>query len=239
MIDFEVLKKKCQELPELKTLEAAQKKEEGVLTKLRDVGVEINKLQTDIAVKEAAAMDALLNDPDGVTAARKESARLKEKLGDATYWRARIQAEGLPTVRKELAAAERNYKASVKNTILSAAKEVSVDVADAVESLYKMFLAWDSGLSGLYQTIDTYFPADEFRLKLENEFRERLNRAQCLGAAPYLEHISKELQRATDLWTRMGAIKKPDIAEEPKEPQQTGTKPEIISSNDAAYLTAK
>jgi len=232
MIDFEVLKKKCQELPELKTLEAAQKKEEGVLTKLRDVGVEINKLQTDIAVKEAAAMDALLNDPDGVTAARKESARLKEKLGDATYWRARIQAEGLPTVRKELAAAERNYKASVKNTILSAAKEVSVDVADAVESLYKMFLAWDSGLSGLYQTIDTYFPADEFRLKLENEFRERLGRAQCLGAAPYFEHISRELKKATDIWNQMGALSQKKAIPEPVETEQT------VSENDV-FLKAK
>ncbi len=240
MIDFEVLKKKCQQLPELKTLTTAQAKEEGVLKKLQDVGVEINRLQVAVSSREQSVMDALLDDPDGVNAIRKESARLKETLGDATYWRARIQAEALPTVRKELAAAERAYKASVKTLVLESAKEVSADVADAVESLYKMFLAWDAGLSGLYKTIDTYFPADEFRLKLENEFRERLTRAQCLGAAPYLEHLSRELEKATDIWNQMGALsQKKAMPEETTEPQQTEPKPEIISSNDAAYLTAK
>jgi len=235
MIDFEVLKKKCQELPELKTLEAAQKKEEGVLTKLRDVGVEINKLQADIAAKEQSAMDALLDDPDGVNAIRKESARLKETLGDATYWRARIQAEALPTVRKELAISERNYKAAVKNLVLESAKEVSADVADAVESLYKMFLAWDSGLAGLYKSIDVFFPMDEFRIRIESELRERLGRKQCADCQPFIEHISKELQRATVLWNQTGFVpKKPDVAEtkEPAETEQT------VGENDV-FLTTK
>jgi len=232
MIDFEVLKKKCQELPELKTLEAAQAKEEGVLKKLQDVGVEINKLQAGIAAKEQSAMDALLDDPDGVNAIRKESARLKETLGDATYWRARIQAEALPTVRKELAISERNYKAAVKNLVLESAKEVSADVADAVESLYKMFLAWDAGLSGLYKTIDVFFPMDEFRIKIENELRDRLGRKQCLGAAPYLEHISRELKKATDIWNQMGALSQKKAIPEPVETEQT------VSENDV-FLKAK
>jgi len=232
MIDFENLKKRCQELPELKELTMAQTKEAGVLKKLQDVGVEINKLQADIAAKEQSAMDALLDDPDGVNAIRKESARLKETLGDATYWRARIQAEALPTVRKELAISERNYKAAVKNLVLESAKEVSADVADAVESLYKMFLAWDSGLAGLYKSIDVFFPMDEFRIKIENELRAKLDRKQCADCQLFIDHVSKELQRATVLWNQMGALSQKKAIPEPVETEQT------VSENDV-FLKAK
>lgn len=239
MIDFENLKKRCQELPELKTLEAAQKKEEGVLKKLQDAGVEINKLRTEIEVKEAASIAALLDDSDGVNAIRKESARLKEKLGDATYWRARIQAEALPTVRRELAAAERAYKASVKTLVLESAKQMATDITNVVESLYKMYLCWNEGLKNLSGSTGIGFPEHEFTIRIETELRDRLGRKQCADCQPFIEHISKELQRATVLWNQMGALsQKKAIPEEPAEPAAE-TKPEIISSTDAAYLTAK
>jgi len=235
MIDFEVLKKKCQESPERETLEAAQKKEEGILAKMQSARADIAALEKAIADKETASIAALLDDPDGVNAIRKESARLKETLGDATYWLAKIETTALPQVRRELAAAERAYKAAVKTVISASAKQVALNVTDAVESLYKMFLAWDSGLAGLYKSIDVFFPMDEFRIRIESELRERLGRKQCADCQPFIEHISKELQRATVLWNQTGFVpKKPDVAEtkEPAETEQT------VGENDV-FLTTK
>jgi len=232
MIDFENLKKQCQELPELKTLTTAQAKEEGILAKMQSARADIVALEKAIVDKDSDSIAALIDNQDNVGNIRRESEKLKIKLADAVYWMGKIETEALPTVRKEHAAAERAYKASVKTLVLESAKEVSADVTDAVESLYKMFLAWDAGLSGLYKTIDVFFPMDEFRIKIENELRDRLGRKQCLGAAPYFEHISRELKKATDIWNQMGALSQKKAIPEPVETEQT------VSENDV-FLKAK
>jgi hypothetical protein len=232
MIDFEVLKKKCQELPELKTLEAAQKKEEGILAKMQSARADIAALEKAIVDKDSASIAALIDDQDNVGNIRRECEKLKIKLADAVYWLAKIETTALPQVRKELASAERAYKAGVKNLVLESAKEVAADVVGAVVSLYKMYLCWNEGLKNLSGSTGIGFPEHEFTIRIESELRERLGRKQCAGAQPFFDHVSKELQRATVLWNQMGIPKKKAIPEEPAETEQT------VGENDV-FIKAK